>query len=175
MKYLPLFIFFCFVSLSTKSQELMSQFPEDLFGIYTGNLHISSEKGNQTLPMEFHLVATDSVGKYTYTLVYGEGETKQIRDYILLEKDKEKGLYVVDENNGILLDVRVLKNKMYTLFEVNNTLLTTFITFEEKHLVFEIIATPTVNKRITHANDEAKTEVISYPIATIQRAVLKKQ
>ena len=175
MRDICLYILFVCFSFSVVSQELADRFPDDFFGIYTGNLHISSKNASQTLPMEFHLLATDSVGKYTYTLVYGEGETKQIRDYTLLEKDKEKGAYVVDENNGILLDCTILRNKMYTLFEVNNTLLTTFITFEKKYLVFEIIASAKSNRRVTHANEETKTEVLSYPITTIQRAVLKKQ
>lgn len=175
MRYLYVFIFSIIFSVSAVSQEKSVDFPADFFGMYTGTLQISSEKGGQNIPMEFHLLATDSVGKYTYTLVYGEGETKQVRAYKLLEKEKEKGHYSVDENNGIILDTKVLYNRMYTLFEVNNTLLTTFITLEADHMIFEIIATSKSNKRVTYAENEDKTKVISYPITTIQRAVLKKQ
>ncbi|WP_432411639.1 hypothetical protein [Rasiella sp. SM2506] len=161
-------------SISAVSQEKLVQFPDDFFGIYTGMLQISSDKGNQILPMEFQLLATDTAGKYTYTLVYGEGETKQIRYYSLLEKNKATGAYVVDENNGIILDDKVQDNRMYAVFEVNDTLLTTFITFEADHMIFEIIATSKNDKRVTYTEDEDKIEVISYPISTIQRAVLKK-
>ncbi|RDK89244.1 hypothetical protein C8D94_1011128 [Marinirhabdus gelatinilytica] len=153
----------------------MVYFPEDFFGIYKGTLHISSEKGKQEVPMELHLFATDTIGAYTYTLVYGEGTSKQVRDYSLVEIDAEKGLFQVDENNGILLDTKILSNKLYTLFEVSGNLLTTFITFEKDHLIFEIVFAPTSKKNVTHGNDEANTEVISYPITTVQRAVLKKQ
>lgn len=153
----------------------MIEFPDDFFGIYTGSLQIVSEQGDQITPMEFHLLASDSIGRYAYTLVYGAGKTKLVRDYSLVEMDKENGLYVVNENNGILLDSKVIRNSMYTLFEVNDTLLTTFITFEKDYMVFEITATPKSGKRVTYTEDENKTEVISYPITTIQRAVLKKQ
>jgi len=175
MRFLLITIFSLFFSVSVNSQEKLITFPGDFFGIYKGNLLISTEKGDRNIPMEFHLLATDSVGKYVYTLIYGEGETKQERLYNLIEKDKEKGRYVVDENNGIILDCNVINNKMYTLFEVNDTLLTTFITFETKSMVFEIIATPKSKKEVTYSDDEAKTEVISYPISTIQRGVLQKQ
>ena len=168
-------MFFLFFQFSVSGQNFEGTFPDDFFGIYTGTLAISSERGNQEVMMEFHLLPTEIEGKYTYTLVYGEGESKQVREYHLLEKNKEKGTYVVDENNGIVLDDKVIGNRMYALFEVNETLLTTFITFETDHLVFEIVATPKAKKRVTHANDEAKTEVISYPITTVQRAVLQKQ
>jgi len=52
-------------------------FPQAYFGVYKGNLKITNPKGTQTIPMEFHLKATDSIGKYVYTLVYGEGEQRK--------------------------------------------------------------------------------------------------
>ncbi len=175
MKFLFSIIFCLFFSASAISQDKSIDFPDDFFGIYKGNLHISSEKGNQNIPMEFHLLATDSVGTYAYTLVYGEGETKQVCRYTLIEKSKEKGTYVVDENNGILMDTKVIDNKMYTLFEVQGNLLTTFITFESGYLDFEIIFSPTSKQTTTYTENEEKIEVISHPITTVQRAVLQKQ
>ncbi len=86
-----------------------------------------------------------------------------------------QGRYIVDENNGIVLDNKVVNNRMYALFEVNNSLLTTFITFEKDQMVFEIVFASTANKNITFANNEERTEVISYPISTVQRAILIKQ
>ncbi|MBX2827956.1 MAG: hypothetical protein KTR22_07325 [Flavobacteriaceae bacterium] len=152
-----------------------SQFPNDYIGVYLGTLQIDSERGQQNIPMEFHLTATDTVGRYNYILVYGEGDKRQERKYTLIEKDLEKGIYVVDENNGIILDDKVIDNRMYALFEVGGNLLTTFITFEKNHMVFEIVFAPKDRKNVTFAEDETKTEVISYPITTVQRAVLQKQ
>ncbi|MEL6811464.1 MAG: hypothetical protein AAFP76_09030 [Bacteroidota bacterium] len=149
-------------------------FPDDYFGIYTGTLKINSSGGLSTYPMEFHLLATDSIGVYEYKLVYGKGDQRQVRAYNLIAQNKDQGEYIVDENNGIILDDKVVGNRMYALFEVGGSLLTTFITFEKDHMVFEIVATQKENKRITYAENEEKTEVISYPITTVQRAVLQK-
>lgn len=156
-------------------QEATPNFPNDFFGIYTGNLEIRSPGGNQSLEMEFHLLPTDTLGKYRYKLVYIVKGDRQERSYFLLEKNKEAGEYVVDENNGIILHDKVIDNKMYALFEVGDNLLTTFITFEKTQMIFEIAVTNTTKKQITYANNEEKTEVISYPISTVQRAVLQKQ
>jgi len=150
-------------------------FPDDFFGIYTGTLEISNKNGNQTYPMEFHLQPTDSIGKYEYKLVYGAGDQRQERPYNLIAKDTTSGSYIVDENNGIILHDKVIDNRMYALFEVGGSLLTTFITFEKDHMIFEIVATNTADKQLSYANNEEKTEVISYPITTVQRAVLQKQ
>lgn len=156
-------------------EESPINFPDDYFGIYTGTLEISNKKGNQTYPMEFHLQPTDSIGKYEYKLVYGAGDNRQERPYNLIAKDTESGLYIVDENNGIILHDKVINNRMYALFEVGGNLLTTFITFEKDHMIFEIAVTKTADKQLSYANDEEKTQVISYPITTVQRAVLQKQ
>ena len=150
-------------------------FPDDFFGIYTGTLEINAPKGNQSLDMEFHLQPTDTLGKYQYTLVYTLAGDRQERSYYLLEQHKETGEYMVDEDNGIVLHDKVIENRMYALFEVGDNLLTTFITFEKTHMIFEIAVTNITQKQITYARNEEKTKVTSYPISTVQRAVLEKQ
>ena len=64
---------------------------------------------------------------------------------------------------------------MYALFEVQDTLLTTFITFEKDHLIFEIIATKKENGTLSGGQNDETPQVISYPITTVQRAMLIKQ
>ncbi|MBL4662832.1 MAG: hypothetical protein JKY22_04595 [Flavobacteriaceae bacterium] len=174
--YALLFCLLFFISTPLFPQQNTSiNFPNDYFGIYTGTLKISNKKGTQTYPMEFHFQPTDSVGKYEYKLIYGIGDNKQERPYNLIAEDAASGLYIVDENNGIILHDKVIDNRMYTLFEVGNNLLTTFITFEKDHMIFEIAVTDKTEKQISYADDEEKTKVISYPISTVQRAVLQKQ
>lgn len=177
MKPFNLLTYILFLSVSTLwSQESTPiNFPNDYFGIYTGTLEISNKNGNQTYPMEFHLQPTDSIGKYEYKLVYGTGDQRQERPYNLIAKDAASGSYIVDENNGIILHDKVIDNRMYALFEVGGNMLTTFITFEKDHMIFEIAVTNTAEKQLSYANDEEKTKVISYPISAVQRAVLQKQ
>ncbi len=150
-------------------------FPDDFFGIYKGQLEINSKTGQNTIDMEFHLQPTDSVGKYVYKLVYIAEGNRQERDYNLIEQNMETGEYIVDENNGIILDDKVLDNKLYSVFEVNGSFLMTLMTFGEDHMVFEIIFSSKKDKRVTYPDSDPDTEVISYPVSTIQRAVLQKQ
>jgi len=55
------------------------------------------------------------------------------------------------------------------------SLLTTFITFAEDHLVFEIVVAHTEKKIVSGGVSEDIPEVCSYPINVIQRAYLAKQ
>jgi len=105
-------------------------------------------------------------------IVYGEGEKKQTRNYSLIKK--EDGSFVVDENNGIILLDSFFENTLYSLFEVNNNLLTTFVTFKEKSAIWEVTFAPKSKQEISYAKEDSTT-VISYPVTTRQKAILKKQ
>jgi len=174
-KIITIVLFICISKIAIAQETNGINFPENYFGVYTGSLNISSERGNQQIPMEFHLNKTDTIGTYKYVLVYGENEKRQERNYFLIEKDAEKGNYVVDEDNGILLNAKVLENKLYCIFEVEQSLLTTFITFEEDHLLFEIVYSNTSKKEMSGGQNDSIPAVISYPLHVIQKAKLIKQ
>jgi hypothetical protein len=176
MKYLYVIAFFLSITSFSFCQETKSaNFPTDYLGVYKGDLKIVNSAETETIPMEFHLKATDSIDKYEYILVYGEGEKRQERLYHLIEKDAAKGNYVIDENNGILLDAKVVDNTLYSMFEVQGSLLTTTERFYEEYMVFEITVSNTQQKQITGNNGEDIPEVIAYPITVVQKARLVKQ
>jgi hypothetical protein len=161
----------CF-QLSAQSDSL--QFPQDFYGIYKGDLHITNSNGNQTIQMEFHLNPTDAIGKYQYMLVYIINGNRQERQYNLFEKDIAKGEYLVDENNGILLDAKLIDNTIFSMFEVQGSILTTTERFYKDSMDFEItFAKKSQQTKSVTIGDDA-TEVISYPISVLQKAHLIK-
>lgn len=174
MKYLSILLLLC-LSFSSEAQNDSIQFPQDYFGIYKGNLNIINSRGTQTIGMEFHLQPTDSVGKYKYTIVYIMEGNRQERKYNLITKNAAKGDYIVDENNGILLDAKQIGNTLYSMFEVQNNLITTTERFYKNAMDFEITFTDTKQKTESTAEGEDSINVTSYPIGGIQKAHLVKQ
>jgi len=173
--FLTLIIALLLIQFSFGQEIENESFPESYFGIYKGELQIYGENATRTFPMEFHLLPSDSTGVYKYMLVYGSGDAIQYRKYALIEKDKEKGIYLLDELNGILLDCKLVDNKMYFLFKVKDSLLTTFVTFKKEELYFEIITTDVKKKNSSGGQNEETPEVFSYPIGVVQKAILIKQ
>lgn len=169
-----MFLFSLLLAFNSYSQKDSLRFPQDFYGIYKGDLKITNSKGTQTIRMEFHLNKTDSIGKYQYTLVYIMDGNRQERLYNLIEKNASKGEYVVDENNGIFLDAKVVDNTLYSLFEVQGNLLTTTERFYEDHMIFEITFANTEQKQTSATEGENATEVLSYPVSVVQKAYLKK-
>jgi hypothetical protein len=121
--------------------------------------------------MEFHLKKTDSAHRFNYILMYNNNP----RNYTLVVKDKEKGIYEVDENNGIILPSRFSNNTLYSFFEVQGNLLSSRFSFSEEELDFEILFSATKNKTTTGGLSKEIPEVFGYPISVVQKAILKKE
>ncbi|APY01413.1 hypothetical protein [Lacinutrix venerupis] len=165
-------ILFLIISFSAEAQE--KNFPEDYFGIYKGDLHITNAKGKQSIGMEFHLTATDSAEIYNYKIVYIFNGERNDRNYTLKTVDKDKGEYIIDENNGIILGAKLVDNVLYNVFEVQGNLLMTTEAFYNDYMTFEIVFSGKDSKTTTKATED-DTEVISYPITVTQKARLLKQ
>ncbi|WP_298878847.1 hypothetical protein [uncultured Polaribacter sp.] len=171
MKHIFIFCFFSLVFFSGYSQKKSIDFPENALGIYKGTLVINSSKGEQEIPMEFHLKKTDSAHKFNYVLMYNNSP----RNYTLIVKDKSKGIYEVDENNGIILPTRFANNTLYSFFEVQGNFLSSRISFSENELDFEILFSAKKNKITTGGISKDIPEVFGFPISVVQSATLKKE
>lgn len=169
MKYLVI-LFSIFFTNSLLGQTKINT-PSDFTGIYAGKLIITNANGSQEIDMEFHLLPTDTIGKYKYTIIYN----KQARNYSLIEKDKEKGLYTIDENNGIVLEAYFTNNTLYSIFEVQGNLITTTEHFQEAFMDFEIMFSNTAKQVKSGYGTDESPEVTSYPILGVQKARLYKQ
>jgi len=174
IKYSTVILLLCATSFLFAQNDSL-QFPQDFFGVYKGKLAIHNSAGTSYVDMEFHLNKTDSIGKYQYTLVYIMGGKRQERLYNLIEKDASKGDYIVDENNGILLDAKVVGNTLYSMFEVQGNILTTTERFYKDAMDFEITFSSKAAKKVSGSEGENPIEVLSYPVTVVQKATLKRQ
>lgn len=175
MKFLVYLFLMMVTSVFAQTSNDSLRFPDDFFGVYKGDLEIYNSKGKQIIGMEFHLKNSDSIGRYQYTLVYIFNGQRQERYYQLIEKDTANGEFIIDENNGILLDAKVIDNVVYSMFEVQGSLLTTTERFYETYMDFEISVVNSSNKTESRFEGDEPIDVISYPILSVQRARLFKQ
>lgn len=171
MKKLLLFLCIFTIVYHLHSQDKKNSFPEAYLGIYKGTLTYETKNGLASIPMEFHLQKTDSIDRFDYWLVYNN----QPRKYSLLTIHKEKGLFSIDENNGIVLPVRFYQNVLYSWFEVGSNKLTSRLQFETDTIYFEILFSNLKNKITTGGISEEIPQVFGYPISAVQKAILIKE
>ncbi len=162
------------VSISGVLTAQSVNFPDDFLGTYAGKLQIFGAK-IQEIDMKFELQKTDTAGKYIYTLIYIAPNRTDERKYFLIEKDKTKGFYQVDEDNGILLNARFVGNSLISIFEVEGNVIYSCFKFENQNLTFEIISSNKANIEKSGGTSTEIPEVLAYPVSGYQKAVLKKE
>ncbi|GAB4127429.1 MAG: hypothetical protein OHK0045_19880 [Raineya sp.] len=143
---------------------------QEWLGIWKGNLQIYSLEGKkQVIPMELHILPTDTAGRYTWKILYD----KSPRNYTLIAQDASKGLYLIDEKNGIILENQLFANTFFGCFEVMGNLLTSTYRLEGKQLIFEIFSMSKKKLQKTgNIPEKESPEVIIYPSQVMQKAIL---
>lgn len=154
-------------------------FPASWAGRWVGELHIYNAAGkSESVPMQLHILATDSAQLFTWTLIYGSDTTAGARPYLLRPVDSATGKYQIDEQNGILLDTYLLGGKLYSRFEVLDNLLLTTLEKTGDQISFETISgemEPASVTGDTIVKGETIPRVRGYPVVVRQQAVLRRE
>lgn len=179
LKGIKIYIVLFFVSFVINNlQGQTAAFPKSWLGKWSGKLEIHNAKGlAQTIPMQLHLLPTDSTHRFTWTIFYGEDTIAGKRDYELVVLDAAKGLYAVDEKNTIVMEAYLLGGKLYNQFEVMGNLLLCTTELVNGNLVFEVISGK-LEPISTTGNQQFKGEDIppvkAYPVNVRQMAILSR-
>jgi len=173
MKYLLILLFFVSPFYLTAQSPV---FPKDWTGNWKGELQWF-KTGNplpQKVPMELRIQPADSIHKYTWNLIYGKA-AEDNRPYFLIPKDSSGTHWVVDENNGILLDQYWIGNKLCGMFTVMNATIISKYWIEGNELVMEMLTIRAKPLTTTGKGNEDSPLVDSYSVSGYQLARLTRQ
>ena len=123
--------------------------------------------------MELQIRPTDSVNRYTWQLSYGPA-AEDNRPYTLIAVDTAKGHWVIDENNGIVLDQFWIANRFTGAFTVMNSTIVNNYWLENGKLVVEFYSIAAKPINTTGKGNKEIPFVDSYKVNSYQRAVLSK-
>jgi hypothetical protein len=203
MHVLSLFIILCFAVLGCKQSNADSvveapstpvigkttisprdtlPFPESWAGTWTGDLKIW--KGStivQSIPMETIIAPTATADEYKWVTTYDQGDSKEEnveKLYVLKIVDQEKGRYIVDEKNSILIESYLFDNKLVSWYTVGKSFIQA--TYEKRgpEIIFEIFAggrEPISVTGGTKLGEEEIPIVETMPYNVMQRAVLTRK
>jgi hypothetical protein len=165
-----------FVSSFSFAQKVKVEkpFPANFVGKWQGKLKwYSNGKYKMDFTMRLNILPTDTVGKYTWQIIYGE-DKKDNRPYFLQAVDTAKGHWIVDENDGVKIDTYVSANTASSAFTVMNSTIMDSYTVDGNTMAVEFF---TILLKESNTNGQGTTEnpkVESYKIASMQKGVLKK-
>ncbi|MCC6816464.1 MAG: hypothetical protein IT267_08645 [Saprospiraceae bacterium] len=146
---------------STTSVNLM-----DYTGKWAGILEIYSYgKLIDTVPMGLQIQSNQR--KLNWELHY---KGQEVRKYSMIKDSIHSERFLLDENNGIVLDGILNKNTLSFYFEVNETFLDCKYTFEKNQIRFNIYSGSLIPKR---TSSDSGYVVRSLNIPHFQHCILK--
>lgn len=145
---------------------LDSIFPEKCLGIWEGTMYIYSQGVlRDSVNVRFTAAKTDSIGTYIWKTEYLSATRPMVKDYKLVVDDLSTGRYLLDEGGGVKLVEYCIKDKMYSLFKVEDIYLTSCTELVGDNLIFEVTSGKELNE---------KEGIKNYSFNTVQRVTLHK-
>jgi len=163
MKHL-IFISLAFFFLQANAQQIKIS-----DGKWKGTLIIWKEnKIVDSVPTELTIktIIKDSV--WQWKTEYISAIMPVTKDYSLRVVDKQKGIYITDEGDGIELMNYGFGNKLYSNFETSGVLLSSYYEWIGNDIVFEIAS----GKKIETMS--INTEVTNFSVRNLQKVIFKK-
>ena len=158
-----------------QAEEKAPAFPASWEGAWAGPCVVVRQgKTVMSFPMELHVKKLEEGDGWTWRIVYGEGDKRQVRPYELLPVEKEPDHFIVDEKNGILIDHYLENDTLHARFAVMSSVIEA--TYEKK-------GEDEMRVTLTTFGHEPKTksgaqgnipEVHSFPLLAVQRAALER-
>ena len=161
------------VSVVTSAQS--QSFPKSWEGNWKGELnwYKTGAKEPQKVNMEMRIRPTDSINTWSWQIIYGS-ETEDNRPYKLIMKDSIGIHWVIDENNGIVLDQYWVAGKFCGAFTVTNSTIINNYWMEGNKLIVEFYSISAKPVSTTGKGTEDSPSVDSYKIGSYQKAILTK-
>ena len=161
LKCIFLFVLLCIGGIS------QSQILKEWHGNWAGTMFIYG-KGKLRDSVEVVLtVAPINDSTLTWKTEYKSISQPMAKDYKMKLLDSEKGIYGTDEGGGLVLTNYLVDNCLYSVFEVQEILLTATYRLEGDFILFEV----TSGKK-----DQAGMQgVFNYSVGNVQKVLLKRQ
>jgi len=169
MKQLVIVIFL-FVCSNVFAQN--RTLPASWIGNWKGQLTWVRADTTTKIKMELRIQPSDSAGVYTWHLIYGEGN-KDSRPYIL-KPSKGRNHWVMDELNGIMVDMFFIGDRLTCSFTVAKSTITNTYWLEKGKLIAEFYMFSTDATSTTGKGTEDSPIVKSYGLRSYQKAELRR-
>jgi hypothetical protein len=171
-----LLIMCCVVALPFVSWTQQDSFPQSWIGYWKGDLHWykGTARQPQVVNMELRIQPTDSIGQYTWQIIYGS-QGKDNRPYTLISKDTANGTWVIDENNGIVLEQSWIGSRFCGAFTVGKVTILNNYWMENGNLVAEFYSMSATATSTSGRGTEDSPSVDSYRVGSFQKAILTRQ
>lgn len=156
------------------------RFPDAWVGRWSGRLttFVPPDSVRNTIPISLEIAREASGGGYMWKTIFNADTVRGLRPYRLIVEDTGKGHYATDEGNGVLLDETMISGVLTSVFQVQSRVLESRYALRGDTLTHELTwwdTAPTRTVKGSGANAEGGTEIRSYRVLGMQRAVMVRR
>lgn len=164
-------------AIAAREDESESALPAGFVGTWEGSMRMYGADGalGQEVPMRVEIEAAEDGAAQPFRLIYGDPATAPVRDYQLVRVEGSKNHFLNDERNGILLDIYLVGDTLYSQFEIATVRIDSRFRLEGETLVSEMATFGVTAARDTRPDADSTTIVRSYPLRGVQVARLKRR
>jgi hypothetical protein len=170
-----------------KDPDISYVFPDDWLGTYKGELEwIQGKKQKAKIPISIEIFEDKENPKaIVWRTTYDSTAAfpfKVVKNYVIIQPDSLKeGHYLMDEQNGIYIDMQLIDNCFYSCFDVISTekgsisrIISTDRLLNRNELYHKIISSPPPVKKSGDIGVSKGYQVLSSPDISVQKAVLRR-
>ena len=167
----------CVTATNSHAQK---PFPESWLGKWQGTLVTIAPPDSirNRIPISLEIAREPNDTAFVWRTIFNADTVRGNRPYRLLIENAAKGIYATDESNGVLLDETFLGGLLTSVFQVQTRVLESRYSLRGDTLTHELTwwdTSPTRTVKGTGANSEAGTEIRSFRVQGMQRAVMTRQ
>lgn len=160
------------MTTSAFSQNDSLHFPSSFQGIWKGKLQwMMASKATQEFTMQLHILPTDTVGVYTWKMIYGD-QNQDSRPYLLKAIDINKGKWAIHENNGIVLSNYFMGNCLTGAFTVMGNTIANSYCLEKNSIRVSFNSMRLGDSTATGLGTSESPAVINYRVGSYQTGIL---
>ncbi|MCR9172989.1 MAG: hypothetical protein NXI10_10870 [bacterium] len=170
---------FLLLFLLISFQGISQEFPEDWLGSYKGEMLIANlGRPTDTIPVEYEMVTIEEDSIWSYKMTFlSEKFGTIVKDYKIVATSKDnKNQYLLDENNGIVMEITLMDGTFYGMYEVMDMMFITTMKYTDGNIFYDLFAAPKANPMVTSTTDEEEEiEAKSYRPVLHQTALFIRE
>lgn len=140
-------------------------------GTHKGDLQATQLNGASTVYKMALLIEAIDETSWKWHITYGEGYNQQLRAYTLQATD-QKDKFLLDENNGIILEFYLINNIMFSVYQLGDNLMQ--VEYELKSNGIEFRLTSSTTGTSTGKGTKEIPTVQNFSVGTRQFAMLER-
>lgn len=137
------------------------EFPESWQGNYVGTMVIGfNGRPNDSVNVTFELNEIHSDSVWSYKTTFNSEKFGVItKDYQIVRKEKENNHdFILDEQNGILMDMTFMNGTLYGMYQVLGQMYVTTARRIDGQIYIDLFAAPTSEPLVTKAEENPSDE-----------------